>query len=107
MTTFGTAVSDARKALGLSQKELAAQIKKEDGEPISPQYLNDIERDRRNAPSQHLILEFARVLELKPDYLFGLAQAWPKDIVEKMSMASPEEVQEAFSAFRKTLKGKR
>jgi transcriptional regulator with XRE-family HTH domain len=106
MKTFGTAVSEARKALGLSQKELAAQIRKEDGEPISPQYLNDIERDRRNAPSQHLILEFARVLKLKTDYLFALAQAWPRDIVEKMSRSSPEEVQEAFSAFRKTLKGK-
>ncbi len=106
MKTFGTAVSEARKALGLSQKELAAQIRKEDGEPISPQYLNDIERDRRNAPSQHLILEFARVLKLKADYLFALAQAWPRDIVERMARSSPEEVQEAFSAFRKTLKGK-
>src|ERR1035437_5762620 len=96
--TFGTVVSEARKALELSQKELATQIRKEDGEPISPQYLNDIERDRRNAPSQHLILEFARVLKLKPDYLFALAQAWPKDIVEELGKSSPEEVQKAFSA---------
>jgi transcriptional regulator with XRE-family HTH domain len=106
MTTFGNAVSEARKVLGLSQKELASQIKKEDGEAISPQYLNDIERDRRNAPSQALILEFARVLKLKPDYLFALAQAWPQDIVEEMGKSSPEEVQKAFSAFRRTLKGK-
>jgi transcriptional regulator with XRE-family HTH domain len=106
MKTFGTAISEARKALGFSQKELATQILKEDRESISPQYLNDIERDRRNAPSQHLILEFARVLKIKPDYLFALAQAWPKDIAEKMGKSSPEDVQEAFSAFRKTLKGK-
>ena len=106
MKTFGTAISEARKAIGLSQKEVATQIRKEDSEPISPQYLNDIERDRRNAPSQHLILEFARVLKLKPDYLFALAQAWPKDIIEELGKSSPEEVQRAFSAFRRTLKGK-
>ena len=102
--TFGTVVSDARKTLRLSQKQLATQIIKEDGEPISPQYLNDIERDRRNAPSQHLILEFAKELKLNTDYLFALAQAWPQDIADKMSKSSPEEVQKAFVAFRRTLK---
>ena len=102
--TFGNVVSEARKSLGLSQKQLASEIFKEDGEPISPQYLNDIERDRRNAPSQHLILEFARLLPLNADYLFALAQSWPQDIAEKMSRSSPEEVQKAFVAFRKTLK---
>ena len=45
--TFGKAIADARKALKISQKELAYKILKEDGEPITPQYLNDIERDRR------------------------------------------------------------
>ena len=102
--TFGRAISEGRKTLSLSQKQLALQIKKEDGEPISPQYLNDIERDRRNAPSAHLILEFARELQLNPDYLFALAQAWPQDIAERMSQASPESVQKAFVAFRRTLK---
>ena len=104
--TFGTVISEARKALGLSQKEVAAQVHKEDGEAISPQYFNDIERDRRNAPSQHLILELARVLHLKPDYLFALAQAWPVDILETMGKASPAEVERAFTAFRRTLKAK-
>jgi transcriptional regulator with XRE-family HTH domain len=102
--TFGRAISEARKTLELSQKQLALQINKEDGEPISPQYLNDIERDRRNAPSAHLILEFARELKLDPDYLFALAQAWPRDIAERMSKSSPEAVQKAFVAFRRTLK---
>lgn len=104
--TFGAVVSEARRSLGLSQKEVAAQIRKEDGEPISPQYFNDIERDRRNAPSQHLILEIAKVLNLKADYLFALAQAWPVDIVETMGKATPAEVERAFTAFRKTLKAK-
>jgi transcriptional regulator with XRE-family HTH domain len=107
MATFGEAVSAARKALGLSQRQLAVRVKKEDGEQISPQYLNDIERARRGAPSQHLILHLAKVLNLEPDYLFGLAQVWPRDIVKGMERSSPETVQEAFCAFRKTLKDKK
>ena len=42
--TFGTLVAQTRKSMGLSQKQLASKSKKENGEPISPQYLNDIER---------------------------------------------------------------
>jgi transcriptional regulator with XRE-family HTH domain len=76
---------------------------KEYGTAISPQYLNDLEHDRRNPPSQHLILGFARELRLKADYLFGLAQAWPEDIAAALSKSSPAEVEAAFSAFRKTL----
>ena len=34
--TFGQIIAEARKALGISQKDLAAKIRKEDGEPISP-----------------------------------------------------------------------
>jgi len=33
--TFGILISEARRARGLSQKELASKVKKEDGEPIS------------------------------------------------------------------------
>ena len=44
--TFGRAIVAARKAKGLSQKDLAALIHKEEDEgSISPQYLNDIEHD--------------------------------------------------------------
>ena len=46
--TFGGAVASARKALGLSQKELASRVLKEGGTSITPQYLNDIEHDRRS-----------------------------------------------------------
>ncbi|MBS0325433.1 MAG: hypothetical protein JSS46_02670 [Proteobacteria bacterium] len=41
--TFGRYIADARKKLQMSQKELASQIlREEDDEPISPQYLNDV-----------------------------------------------------------------
>jgi ribosome-binding protein aMBF1 (putative translation factor) len=65
MSSFGKAVASARKALAWSQKELAAKIKKEDGETITQQYLNDIEHDRRSPSSDHLVGEFARVLKDK------------------------------------------
>jgi len=53
--TFGQAIINARKAKQMSQKQLASLIIKEDGTPISPQYLNDIERDRRNPPTTSLL----------------------------------------------------
>ena len=60
MKTFGTLISEARRAKGLSQKDLAAKVKKEDGQAISAQYLNDIEHDRRNPPSELLICPNSR-----------------------------------------------
>ena len=60
--TFGRASSQARKALGWSQKELAQKILRADGESISPQYLNDIEHDRRSPSSDRMVQQFANVL---------------------------------------------
>lgn len=99
--TFGQIVAEARKKASLSQKDLAARIIKEDGDPISPQYLNDIERDRRNPPSEHLIGEIARKLNLDPDYLYYVAGQMPQDLRDRSRR--PEEVQRAFVAFRKAL----
>lgn len=101
--TFGGAISTARKAKMLSQKELAAKVKKDDGQPISPQYLNDIEHDRRNPPSEDILRQFADLLDLDFEYLCFLAGQWPSDILEIKS--EPEQVREAFNAFRKTLEG--
>ncbi|SET90780.1 helix-turn-helix domain-containing protein, partial [Oceanicella actignis] len=68
--TFGRAIAKARKAAGLSQKELAARVMKEEGGgSISPQYLNDIEHDRRSPSSSHLIREFSGILNIPEDYL--------------------------------------
>jgi transcriptional regulator with XRE-family HTH domain len=99
--TFGAYIAEARKVLKMSQKELAARIKREeDGQPISPQYLNDIERDRRNPSSDHLIQQFADVLKLKADYLHYLVGKLPDEIRRKN--LSVKDVEKAFMAFRKT-----
>jgi transcriptional regulator with XRE-family HTH domain len=102
--TFGQIITEARKKLGLSQKQLAEKIKKEDGEPISPQYLNDIERDRRNPPSELLLTQFAKELKLSKDYLLLAAGTVSTELKERLSDSDPAEVEKAFQAFRKQIK---
>jgi transcriptional regulator with XRE-family HTH domain len=98
--TFGTYIVEARKKRKMSQKELAAKIKREeDDQPISPQYLNDIEHDRRSPSSDHLIEQFALVLDLAPDYLRYLLGKLPDD---RRKNLSEREVEKAFMAFRKS-----
>ena len=103
--TFGQTIARARKDKGVSQRELAMQIVKEDGAPISPQYLNDIERDRRNPPSDHLLEQLAGALDLDKDYLYFLAGKFPSDM--RAGSRNPKQVAEAFRAFRRTLGGGR
>lgn len=104
--SVGTMIAEARKEAGLSQRDLAAQIKKEDGTPISAQYLNDIERDRRNPPSDYILQQFADVLGLSSEQLIFLAGEYPRDVLDLRELnPSPEQVEAAFRAFRRTIKG--
>jgi transcriptional regulator with XRE-family HTH domain len=98
--SFGQIIAEARRTAGLSQKQLASMVKKENGVPISPQYLNDLEHDRRNPPPDYLIAQFARALNLEPDYLMLAAGKVPRDI-RAIGVAKPEVVEEAFRLFRK------
>jgi len=101
--TFGQAISKARRALGLSQKELATRVmKEEDGGAISPQYLNDIEHDRRSPTSDHLIRQFATVLAVDEGYLFVLAGKIPDEL--RRAANDQDKIVAAFTNFRKTLR---
>jgi len=100
---FGRIIAEARRKAGLSQKDLAARILKEDSLPISPQYLNDLERDRRNPPSGHLLRQLARELDLSEEYLAFTAGQYPDDLQD--DSYQPEQVEAAFRAFRRTLRG--
>jgi transcriptional regulator with XRE-family HTH domain len=101
-TTLGQAIAKARKAKGLSQKELAALIvKDEDGGAISPQYLNDIEHDRRSPTSDYLIRRFAKVLDEEEGYLFVLAGKIPEDLRRRAK--DRDKIVEGFANFRKTI----
>jgi ribosome-binding protein aMBF1 (putative translation factor) len=105
LSSFGRTIASARKESGLSQKELAAKIKKEDGQPITPQYLNDIEHDRRSPQSDHLVKEFARVLKIEPVHLYAAIGLLPEQERKMVKKATPAEVAHAFAAFRKQLTG--
>jgi transcriptional regulator with XRE-family HTH domain len=102
--SFGKVLAEARKKADLSQKELAGKIKKEDGQPISAQYLNDIEHDRRNPPSGHMLEQFARELDTPVEYFYYWAGELPADLQGRD--ADQEQVVAAYRAFRKELKKK-
>lgn len=103
--TFGRAISDARRKLGLSQKQLTERIRREDGSPISPQYLNDIEHDRRSPSSDHMIQQFSRALNLSENYLYYLAGRVPAEL--RHASMSPAAVDKWVTAFRRNLNPKK
>ena len=77
--TFGRIIADARRRAGLHLREAAKLIKKEDGESISFQYLSELENDRRNVPSDHIIDEIARAYKVSRNYLYIRARRIPSD----------------------------
>lgn len=99
--SFGRLIADSRKKIGLSQKDLAAKVTKEDGSPISPQYLNDIERDRRNAPSEQILRGLAAALGISENTLFYMAGQIPTSFRDVTT--EPEKIDAAFRAFRRTI----
>lgn len=100
--TVGEIIATGRKRAGLTLKELAAQVLKEDGTPISLSYLNDVEHDRRPAPSPYLLRQVATALHLSYEYLLFLARDLPEDLYD--GSYTPEAVEAAFQAFRQALK---
>lgn len=107
MSSFGSAIASARKIKGWSQKDLAAKIiKEEDGAAITPQYLNDIEHNRRSPSSNHLVNQFARVLDIDSEVLFAIIGMLPEKDRKLVSKSTPGAVGEAFVAFRKKLERK-
>jgi len=98
--TFGTYISEERKKKGLSQKQLAELIEREEGGSISAQYLNDIEHDRRSPSSDHMIQEFARVLKVSANYLYYLAGRMPA-VLRDANMRPQQVDRLVATAFRR------
>jgi transcriptional regulator with XRE-family HTH domain len=106
MRTFGEVIAEARKKAHLTQRQLAAQIKNEEGKAISGPYLNDIEHNFRHPPRGYLLEQFARELDVDVDLLYFLAKQIPIEI--DMNNVSAEQGVAAYRAFRRALeKGKR
>lgn len=103
MTSFGRLISSARKKQKLSQKELAQKIVKEDGESITPQYLNDIEHDRRTPSSDYIVNQFANVLDVEANVLFGAVGVLPEETRKLVQQSTPGKVNAAYAAFRRKL----
>jgi transcriptional regulator with XRE-family HTH domain len=104
MSSFGGLIASARKREGLSQKELAAKILKEDGEAITPQYLNDIEHNRRSPSSDYLVRQFGRVLKISVDALSAVAGVLAEEDRKLVRKATADRVDSAYVAFRKELR---
>jgi transcriptional regulator with XRE-family HTH domain len=98
--TFGQVIARARQKAGLNLRDMASLVKKEDGNSISFQYLNDLENDRRNAPSDHLLDELARVLNVSRNYLYYYARRIPADFPDEVE---EHQVDEAYRAMREKL----
>jgi transcriptional regulator with XRE-family HTH domain len=98
--SFGKTIRSARQAKGLTQKDLAAAISKANGAAISPQFMNDMELERRY-PSPLILDRIANALELDPLYLRVLAGQPASD--RPASEYPPERVQRAIRAYRRAL----
>jgi transcriptional regulator with XRE-family HTH domain len=83
----------------MSQKQLAGLIRREDGEAISAQYLNDIEHDRRS-PSPDVTVQMAKALSLSANYLHFLSRKCPEDVL--VSRVRPEDIEKLTVAFRRS-----
>jgi transcriptional regulator with XRE-family HTH domain len=106
-TSFGSLIASARKEQRLSQKELAEKIIKEDGQAITPQYLNDIEHDRRSPTSDYLVKQFAKALRhphVTVELLTALAGVLSEADRKLVQNAKPSQVEEAYRVFRRELK---
>lgn len=101
--TLGEVITEARKEKRLSQRELAARIKKEDGQPISAAYVNDIEHDRRAPASHHMIEQFARTLDIEVGVLYFLIDKIPPSKFK--SKADRNLILNAWRAFERALQG--
>lgn len=102
-TTFGKYIAKARRRKGLNLRECASMIQKEDGTPISFQYLNDVEKNRRRPPSEHIIKQISAVLDLPEEALYLYARMFPANVDIS---ASPELIVTAYREFVQKLSHK-
>jgi transcriptional regulator with XRE-family HTH domain len=104
MRTFGEVIVRARHKAKLTQRQLAALIKNEEGYGISGPYLNDIEHGFRHPPRGFLLQQFATVLNQDVGLLYFLARQMPIEL--DFSKVSEQQGVAAYRTFRQILTGK-
>jgi len=101
MASFGDYIAARRKALKLTQKDVALQLKKEDGIAISLSYFHDIEAGKRNPPNDQIIEQLAAILGVRAELLYFQAERMPADF--KREGVPEERILAAYEAFRREL----
>lgn len=91
----GKQIAERRKALGLTQKMLAAQLN------VTDKAVSKWERGL-NFPDLGLIEELAKVLQTTPAALLGLEQADQDEVVSSMAQLSTEQLEDARRDLRWT-----
>ncbi len=79
--TFGQKIRSLRKALNLSQRDLAGKVR------VNFSYVSKIENERldfADYPSEELILKLAKVLEADADELLLLAKKIPEAVRKRV-----------------------
>lgn len=84
MQTFGPFIKTKRIEKELSLKKVCLQVKREDGQPISVSYLNDIEQRRRNPPEGYIVVQLAEVLSIDKDKLLQMAGKPDPDLEDEI-----------------------
>jgi transcriptional regulator with XRE-family HTH domain len=107
MKSSGEVISELRKKRGLTQKALAAQVKKKEGTAIGLAYINDIEHDRRGPPAPDFVAQLAEVLGVPLEVLQFYAGRLPADLSPERHDPSHERIVAAYRAFRRELQKKR
>lgn len=99
--SLGRLLADARRARGLSLRELGARLTGGGGRPrgVSAQFLNDLEHDRRR-PSPALAGEIAGVLGLSPAWLEAAAGRGAPAVVDYLR-ERPEAAEPVGRLFRR------
>lgn len=79
---FGGFVKDKRQSLNITLRALAERLE------IAPSYMSDIEKGKRNAPTQEVLEKMASVLELNNDdrnKLFDLAAESKNEVAQDLT----------------------
>lgn len=98
--TFGKLISTARVRRGLTLTECASGIYKKDKSAISVQYLSDLEKDRRNPPSEFILRQLSERLEIPIEVLYFYSETFPSGIDKSVSQ---EQIIAAYHAFYEKL----
>ncbi|HUY27569.1 MAG TPA: helix-turn-helix transcriptional regulator [Candidatus Binataceae bacterium] len=101
MKTFGQVIVAARKAASLTQKAVAARLRRGDGREVPPPYLNDLGHDRRYPPENEVIEQLAKILNISEDFLYFYARRMPGDINRDFDESR---IKAAYRGFRNELK---